>query len=302
MKSLVDWLATVENRAFCVYSHAAERFRGDVALNHFFMDLASDEFCHTQYLHEASESLKDEDSVDIPVAVDEQRKAQLESPFDEVEKAFSAEALTSEQVIDCIAKTEFSEWNDIYLFVMNSLQKRGPSFMRMAAEVERHRRYIDHTIGKMPGGPERMEKFKSFPHVWKERILIVDDSPTISNLLTALCRDMGSITVVQDGAEALKRVGESYYDAIISDVNMPVMNGLDFYKKAAAADPLIRDRFLFFTAETSTRELDFFAAQSVKYLEKPAGISKLKKIVSDIISLPPGCPGLPSMPSARAPR
>ena len=66
-------------------------------------------------------------------------------------------------------------------------------------------------------------------------------------------------------------------------------------RNAAAADPFIRDRFLFFTSETSPREIDFFSAHGVKYLEKPAGVSKLKRMVSDMISLPPGCPGIVTM-------
>lgn len=295
MKSLVDWLVTIEDRAFCVYNQAAVRFRSDTALNRFFLDLARDENCHAEYMRAASESLKDEDEAGLPVTVDDHRRAQLESPFTEVEKALVNKALTTGQMIDCVIKTEFSEWNDIYLYVVDKLQKRGVSFMRMAAEVERHRAYIGHVIKEMPGGPERLETLDTIPHVWKERILIVDDSPAISKLLTALCRDMGTITVASNGDEALKLVKESYFDAVISDVNMPVMNGMDFYKKAAAMDPFIRDRFLFFTSETSPREIDFFAAHGVKYLEKPAGVSKLKKIVSDIITLPPGCPGIVSM-------
>jgi len=58
--------------------------------------------------------------------------------------------------------------------------------------------------------------------------LVVDDSPAMRRQLAhALQRALG-ITAVEaaDGAEAWKRLAEARFDIVLTDVNMPVMDGL----------------------------------------------------------------------------
>jgi len=58
--------------------------------------------------------------------------------------------------------------------------------------------------------------------------LVVDDSPAMRRQLShALLRTLG-ITAVEaaDGAEAWKRLAESRFDIVLTDINMPVMDGL----------------------------------------------------------------------------
>ena len=281
MKSLVDWLITIEYRAHDIYARASEIFRHDAVLSPFLRDLASDELCHVQFMKTAADVL--DDSELSPIALDEKARAPLEEPFDRIEKFLSSDSLTVEQLLDCVVDTEFSEWNDLHSFVMTKLQERGPFFMRMVAAIEQHRKYISQVLGSMPGGRERLELYGKLPHVWRERILIVDDALSIQRMLSAVCRDLGAVTVAGNGAEALERLGQSYFDAIISDVDMPVMNGLEFFSRAAVDDPLIRDRFVFFTGALSEREVRFFEENRLCYLEKPIGISRIKQVVCEVM-------------------
>jgi two-component system chemotaxis response regulator CheY len=61
--------------------------------------------------------------------------------------------------------------------------------------------------------------------------LIVDDSATMRNMIKAVMDDMGfeSITA-QDGEKALKILGEKTVDIIITDINMPNMDGIELIK------------------------------------------------------------------------
>ena len=62
-------------------------------------------------------------------------------------------------------------------------------------------------------------------------VLIVDDSATMRNMIKAVTDDMGfeSITA-QDGEKALKILGEKVVDIIITDINMPNMDGIELIK------------------------------------------------------------------------
>ncbi len=64
-------------------------------------------------------------------------------------------------------------------------------------------------------------------------ILVVEDEVMIQSVLkNLLSRDGHKVTLVDDGELALEKVNGHDYDLILSDLNMPNMTGLDFFKKA----------------------------------------------------------------------
>ena len=67
-----------------------------------------------------------------------------------------------------------------------------------------------------------------------ERILFVDDEEQIRKLLsTWLTRHGYAVTVANDGWEALKAIRANAPDLVITDVNMPNMNGLELTRGCA---------------------------------------------------------------------
>lgn len=72
------------------------------------------------------------------------------------------------------------------------------------------------------------------------RILIVEDSPTMRSLLTSSLEELEGpvkITEVESGFEALRQLPRASFDLIVTDINMPDINGLElvsFVKNNAA--------------------------------------------------------------------
>lgn len=70
------------------------------------------------------------------------------------------------------------------------------------------------------------------------RILVVDDNPGDLTLLSEAIQEAGvpiRMTACSDAAQALSRVGDRpAYDLILSDINMPGMNGIELVKALAA--------------------------------------------------------------------
>lgn len=65
-----------------------------------------------------------------------------------------------------------------------------------------------------------------------KRILVVDDSPTMRNLVKQSLQDNGfEISSAQDGKKALSEVKSNDFNLIITDINMPNMNGIDLIKE-----------------------------------------------------------------------
>ena len=82
------------------------------------------------------------------------------------------------------------------------------------------------------------------------RVLVVDDE---SAIVDAICEflDMQNINTdkANDGHEALKLISKHRYDAIISDIRMPGLDGPQLYEKASAIQPAYRSRFLFMSGD-----------------------------------------------------
>jgi two-component system response regulator MprA len=64
------------------------------------------------------------------------------------------------------------------------------------------------------------------------RILVVDDEPAVQNALSrALTLEHYDVTGASDGQEALERISAAPYEAIILDIAMPRMDGLELCKR-----------------------------------------------------------------------
>lgn len=83
-------------------------------------------------------------------------------------------------------------------------------------------------------------------------VLAIDDSRTMRNLLSAALGRVGfDVDLAEDGQEGLQRFAASDPDVVITDINMPILDGFGFIE---AARKLSRDRvvpILVLTTETA---------------------------------------------------
>ena len=103
-------------------------------------------------------------------------------------------------------------------------------------------------------------------------ILIVDDEPEVANFLAAALESEGNVQTADNGKKALEKVRQQHFDIIVADINMPVMNGIEFYKLAEAQYPDIWQRFIFFTGLGENAIISFFERKRLAYLIKPVTV------------------------------
>lgn len=73
-------------------------------------------------------------------------------------------------------------------------------------------------------------------------VLAIDDSRTMRNLLSAALGRVGyTVDLAEDGAEGLERFAATDPDVVITDINMPVLDGFGFIEGARAMG---RDRIV----------------------------------------------------------
>lgn len=116
------------------------------------------------------------------------------------------------------------------------------------------------------------------------RILIVDDEEMIANALKIILAEEGTIEWAANGREALDKISETSYDVLIVDMNMPVMDGMEFYIEAVKNFSVIKERIIFFTGAFDEEYLSFIRENNLRFLSKPAKLKDIRQSVSDLVN------------------
>jgi DNA-binding NtrC family response regulator len=112
-----------------------------------------------------------------------------------------------------------------------------------------------------------------------ETILLVDDKPNNLEVLGELLRQEGyAVRVARSGQEALLSANASLPDVVVTDLRMPKMDGLEFFKAVHAIDAELPIIFItaFGTAESAVAAMKLGAYD---YLTKPLDHEKLKLVL-----------------------
>ncbi len=64
-----------------------------------------------------------------------------------------------------------------------------------------------------------------------KKVLYVDDARSLRKLVNQVLREHYELTFAENGLEGLQAVEKQKFDVILSDINMPVMTGLEFLEK-----------------------------------------------------------------------
>jgi len=107
------------------------------------------------------------------------------------------------------------------------------------------------------------------------RVLLVDDEVEFTSTLAARMRMRGlEVDVAESGIEALQRVEETVYDAIILDVAMPGMDGIETLKRLLGRDPDLQVMLLTGHATVQTG-VEAMRSGAIELLEKPANLEEI---------------------------
>jgi two-component system chemotaxis response regulator CheY len=116
-----------------------------------------------------------------------------------------------------------------------------------------------------------------------KKILITEDSPTMRSLLISTIETLDGYEIVEaaSGFEALRLLPRDKMDLIITDINMPDINGLELISYVKN-NPNYRDIPLFIiSTESSEKDMEKgLALGADEYLTKPFNPLKLQELIS----------------------
>ena len=121
------------------------------------------------------------------------------------------------------------------------------------------------------------------------KFLIVDDFSTMRRIVRGLLKEIGynNAEEAEDGSVALRMLQSAKFDFVVSDINMPVMNGFELLSAVKADDNLKHLPVLMVTAEARKEDIvraakDGAAGYIVKPFTKATLEEKVQKIMQKL--------------------
>jgi len=119
-------------------------------------------------------------------------------------------------------------------------------------------------------------------------VLIVDDSSTMRSVIKKIIKvsgfDVGTFLEAGDGVEALEVLQQDWVDLVLSDINMPNMNGLELIGKMGEDDMLKSIPVVMVTTEGSGEKIEKSKALGAAgYIKKPFLPEDIKMTLCNIM-------------------
>jgi PAS domain S-box-containing protein len=117
-------------------------------------------------------------------------------------------------------------------------------------------------------------------------ILLVEDERALAAAVSEALTDAGlKVDHAGDGEEALARVRQKTYDAVICDLKMPRVDGMMLYRAMAAATPTLARRVIFVTGDVAGTDAERFLEDTgCRWLAKPFRLGDLLRAVRDTLA------------------
>lgn len=120
------------------------------------------------------------------------------------------------------------------------------------------------------------------------KILVVEDSPTMRQLIVFALKRLKGVTVIEanDGVDGLKKLSSDRFDLVMTDINMPVMDGLKLVS-LIRNDATHRDvPIVIITTEGAQEDRDRALALGANaFVTKPVQSASILKLAQDLLKL-----------------
>jgi signal transduction histidine kinase len=124
------------------------------------------------------------------------------------------------------------------------------------------------------------------PHsLLRRRLLVIDDEPQVGDLLSCMLRDAYDVSTRTSVSAALDLLQESTFDAVLCDLMMPDLNGMDLHAELVRQHSDLARRILFMTGGAFTERASVFvAALERSPIAKPFQVGDVIRRLDEVFS------------------
>ncbi len=121
------------------------------------------------------------------------------------------------------------------------------------------------------------------------KILVVEDSPTMRQLISFALKRLKGAEIVEaaDGVEGLKKLNSDTFDLIITDINMPVMDGLKLISLVRRDVKYRNIPIMVITTEGGAEDRERALALGANaYITKPIQAGNVLEVAKSLLGIP----------------
>jgi len=124
------------------------------------------------------------------------------------------------------------------------------------------------------------------------RVLVIDDDPAIRTVLQKTLTGAGyEVVTAETGRDAIGVLAREDFEAILSDVRMPELDGPSLFRFLEQHLAEAKNRVIFVTGDTSNQETMRFLGECGRpHLTKPVNLAQLLAVVEAVITMASGSP------------
>ena len=118
--------------------------------------------------------------------------------------------------------------------------------------------------------------------------LVVEDSPPMRKMIVFALSRIKNLAVAEadDGVDALRRLAGTKFDIIITDINMPILDGLKLVKRLRADEAYMHVPIIIITTEGAAEDRQRALALGANaYITKPIQAPQVIKLVRETLGL-----------------
>lgn len=272
----MSWMATFGGSASALYSNAAKGLGNKGSHAFFLASLARSEKDLARALLLSVNGVRKSGGRSTASTELHQLKGLVEDSYSFLK---ASSGMSEDAFMEGLLQCEYLKWNSIIvpLAAMLGAEAPGPAPFLIAAQ--RHKRRIERYLQDNRSLKPLHFRFKASHPVWVERFLIVGDfAPEVESELGG----EGFIEVAPHGKEAMERLRERYYAAVLTDTDAPLIDGIEVCKRASRLYPGIEERFLFMYGSLTRRHRDFIRRKGLRGLKKP---SPPGSVISEVVRI-----------------
>ena len=120
------------------------------------------------------------------------------------------------------------------------------------------------------------------------RVLVVEDSPTMRQLIVFALKRIRNLHIEEagDGVGGLKKLSAEKFDLVVTDINMPIMDGLKLVS-LIRTDPQYKDiPVVVITTEGATEDRDrALALGANEYITKPIQTARILEVAKKMLRI-----------------
>jgi len=281
---VVSWLESVEQFVGRLYTSAAKAFAHDNQFSSFLRRLAEDEQSHAEFMSMVSAYLREKEKrFMLDIALDRKTRDCVEEPLKRFEEHLAGKSISRRRVVEYMARAESSELNPVFLYIVGKFGEINREAERMTADIQSHLSRIRDYINVLPQDLKPSIDVGTLPAVWEERFLVVDDHEPLRELVSSLLSRRGTVEAVAGVGDGLEKVREHFYNGIVSDIQMPDMDGLAFYERAVECDPQLKKHFLFYSADITPEGEAYIKKNKLRFLRKPFALGEFMDTIDQLL-------------------